>query len=84
MTRNVIICGDIKRWTKTKKHYKIRRGDYEGGIKMATQIAATPILYGKEAERVLREAKTLPSEKSKENASKLINFFKRFTDENEC
>ena len=37
MTRNVIICGDIKRWTKTKKHYKIRRGDfYEGGIKMAT------------------------------------------------
>ncbi|MDU1604733.1 MAG: hypothetical protein E6845_17385 [Clostridium sp.] len=43
---------------------------------MTTQIMATPILYGKEAERVLREAKTMPSEKSKENGRKLLELFK--------
>lgn len=48
---------------------------------MPTQIAPTPILYGKEAEEVLKEARTEPSEKSKENARKLIKFFEHFTEE---
>lgn len=52
---------------------------HEGEITMATQIAPTPILYGEEARRVIREAKTMPSEKSKENGQKLLNYFKRFT-----
>lgn len=48
----------------------------KGGIRMATQIAATPVLYGKEALNVLMEAKTKPSTKSKENEKKLLKVFK--------
>ena len=44
---------------------------------MATQIAATPILYGAEAMKVIEEIKVMPSEKSKENGRKLIEYFNR-------
>ena len=50
------------------------RGEY----KMATQIAATPVLCGREAKRVMKEAKTMPSEKSKENAKNFMKHFNRF------
>lgn len=43
---------------------------------MATQIMATPILYGAEARKVLQEIKIAPSEKSKENGRKLLELFK--------
>lgn len=46
--------------------------------KMATQIAATPIIYGEEARNVMKEAKTVQSEKSKSNAKKLIDFFSKY------
>lgn len=45
---------------------------------MLTQIAPTPILYGEEARQVIKEAKTIPSERSKENGQKLVNYFNKF------
>jgi len=48
------------------------------GLKMATQIAATPIIYGEEAKKIMREAKTTQSEKSKMNAKKLTDFFSKY------
>ncbi|WP_154696563.1 hypothetical protein [Clostridium botulinum] len=50
----------------------------EKKLKITTQIAATPTLYGEEAKKVIMEAKTIPSEKAKENGQKLLNYFKRF------
>jgi len=46
---------------------------------MATQIAATPIVYGAEAKKIMRESKTKQSRKAEENARKLLNFFNRIT-----
>lgn len=68
---------NIKRLSSLKKGIiiKLRKID-KGGIRMATQIMATPILYGKEAQKVLKEVKTMPSEKSKENGKKLLELFK--------
>lgn len=54
-----------------------------GGIIMATQIAATPILYGEEAKKIIQEAKTMPSEKAKENAHRILNYFSKFTKKGE-
>lgn len=60
MTRNVIICDDIKKWTSTKKHYKIRRGDYEGGVSMA--VLAKPanfaIVINEDNQHVLNSERT--------------------------
>lgn len=50
-------------------------------LKMMTQIAATPTLYGEEAKKVIMEANTTPSEKAKENGEKLINYFEKFIKE---
>ena len=47
----------------------------QGGNSMATQIAATPILYGKEAEKVLKEAKVKQSAKAKEKEVGLLKLF---------
>jgi hypothetical protein len=44
-----------------------------------TQIAPTPIVYGEDAKIMLREALSKPSQKSKDNGLKLIEYFKRFT-----
>ncbi len=61
--------------------YKIKKKnlDIGGETNMATQIAATPILYGKEAEKVMKEAKMPQTKKAKENAIKLMDFFNKFT-----
>ncbi|WP_158082353.1 hypothetical protein [Paenibacillus ferrarius] len=46
--------------------------------KMATQIAATPIVTGKKAREIMKSIKNQPSEKSKKNGQALIDFFKSF------
>ena len=43
--------------------------------KIATQIAITPILYGKEAKKVLKECKKLPTKKSQQNLENLNKMF---------
>ncbi|WP_179090124.1 hypothetical protein MHI37_16055 [Paenibacillus sp. FSL H8-0548] len=48
----------------------------KGGKKMATQIAATPILKGKDAQNLLNSLNDRATEKSKANGKKLVNFFK--------
>ena len=48
-------------------------------LKMSTQIAATPVLNGKEARKVLKESKTIQTVKSKENAKDIINYFSKYT-----
>lgn len=71
----------IQKWTSLSKNIKWRKLTIykkEGELKMATQIAPTPILYGEEARKVLLEAKTEQSEKAKKNAKKLMNYFSRF------
>jgi hypothetical protein len=40
-----------------------------------TQMAATPTLYGEDAERLIESLKNKPTEKSRENAKKLIEYF---------
>jgi hypothetical protein len=45
--------------------------------KMATQIAATPTLKGKDAENLLNSLNKKPTANSKKNGEKLINFFKK-------
>lgn len=45
---------------------------------MPTQIEPTPIIYGEEASKIMREAETPPSEKSKENAKKFREYFSKF------
>ncbi|NFH40668.1 hypothetical protein [Clostridium sporogenes] len=62
-------------WRKEKEWDKLY---LEEKLKMTTQIAATPILYGEEAKKVIMEAKTTPSEKAKENGKKLMNYFEKF------
>ena len=42
---------------------------------MATQIAATPIIKGPEADKILKEAHRKPSEDTKKGAQKLSNIF---------
>lgn len=44
-------------------------------IHMATQIAATPIIKGREAVKILKEANRTPSKKSENGAKKLANMF---------
>lgn len=43
--------------------------------KMTTQIAITPILHGKEAKKVLRESKKMPTEKSRQGLENLNKMF---------
>ncbi|HBJ2614377.1 TPA: hypothetical protein LA742_002869 [Clostridium botulinum] len=47
-------------------------------LKMTTQIAATPTLYGEEARKVIEEIKIMPTEKPKRNAKKLLEYFEKF------
>lgn len=42
---------------------------------MTTQLAATPIIRGSEALKIWEEAHHEPSEKAKENAKKLAEYF---------
>jgi hypothetical protein len=49
---------------------------------MATQIAATPIICGKQAKSILREVKTAQSEKAKRNATRLAEYFSKFDKKN--
>jgi hypothetical protein len=56
---------------------------FKEALTMATQIAATPVLYGKEAKKVLKEAKTTQTRKSKENAQNIISYFSKFTKKGE-
>lgn len=44
---------------------------------MATQIAATPVIKGAEAVKVLKEASRKPSKKSEKGAEKLASIFDR-------
>lgn len=46
-------------------------------IPMATQIAATPVIKGPEAIKVLKEANRKPSEESEKGAKKLAEIFDR-------
>ncbi|MHB0943231.1 hypothetical protein ACYCSU_16410 [Paenibacillus sp. ALE1] len=48
------------------------------GKKMATQMAATPTLYGRDAQRLLKSLENKPTEKSRQNALKLREYFKSF------
>jgi len=43
---------------------------------MATQMAATPTLEGKDAQRLLDSLQVKPTAKSRENAKKLAQYFK--------
>lgn len=54
---------------------KKNMSEYKGGKIMATQIAATPILYGKEAKKVLEEARVKQSKKAKEKEVGLLKIF---------
>ena len=42
---------------------------------MATQLAATPVVTGKQAAEIYKKAQQKPSEKSKQGAKKLIKMF---------
>lgn len=65
---------------KNKRNKVLRlRLIINGGNGMATQIAATPVIYGREAKRILQESKSKPSEKAQENGRKLLDFFSRIT-----
>lgn len=58
MTRNVIICADIKKWTSTKKHYRIKKLICRGGIKMAVSMATIPVITGQAAKEMMEALKT--------------------------
>lgn len=45
---------------------------------MATQLAATPTLRGKDAEKLLNSLNKKPTENSKKNGERLVNFFKAY------
>jgi hypothetical protein len=47
----------------------------KGVRKLATQIAATPTIYGEEAQKIIEEAKRPPSQKALENGKKLLDYF---------
>lgn len=65
---------------KNKKEKVIRlRLVINGGIGMATQIAATPVIYGGEAKKILQESRTQPSKRAKENGRKLLELFSKIT-----
>jgi hypothetical protein len=51
-------------------------GKRKGGRKMATQMAATPTLNGRDAQRLLDSLKIKPTARSKANAKKLAQYFK--------
>ncbi len=55
---------------EVKKNANERRA-----IRVATQIAATPIIKGKEAIKILKEANRVPSKKTENGAKKLANMF---------
>ena len=42
---------------------------------MATQIAATPIIKGPEADKILKEAHRMPSKNTEKGAQKLSTIF---------
>ena len=44
---------------------------------MATQIAATPVIKGPEASKILKEANRKPSKESQKGAKKLADIFDR-------
>lgn len=44
---------------------------------MSTQIAATPVVKGKEAVKIWEEANKVPSEKAEESAKKLADIFEK-------
>lgn len=46
-------------------------------IPMATQIAATPVIKGPEAIKILKEANRKPSKESEKGAKKLAEIFDR-------
>ena len=46
-------------------------------IPMATQIAATPVIKGPEAVKILKEANRKPSKESEKGAKKLAEIFDR-------
>lgn len=46
-------------------------------IPMATQIAATPVIKGPEAIKILKEANRKPSKESEKGAKKLADIFDR-------
>lgn len=50
----------------------------KGGRKMATQMAATPTVYGKEAVKIIEAAKKKPSSQAIKNGKKLVEYFSRF------
>lgn len=73
---------DIKRWTGSERAYKLKYDKKQKGVCiMATQIMATPTLYGEEARKVIEEIKIMPTEKSKRNAKKLLEYFESFISE---
>lgn len=49
---------------------------------MATQIAPTPILYGQDSLNVIEDLKRISTERSKENAKKLVECFEESTVDN--
>ncbi|MGE5396056.1 MAG: hypothetical protein ACM3MK_00820 [Chitinophagales bacterium] len=53
------------------------KGTEEEAFKMATQIAPTPVLYGKDAEAVFKELQEPPSQNKIEEAKKRSKFFKK-------
>ena len=68
----------IVKYSKKSKRLRLRL-IINGGIGMATQIAATPVIKGPEAIRIWEEAHRKPSKESKENAKKLAAFFEQET-----
>ncbi|MEK3792510.1 hypothetical protein MKX42_12355 [Paenibacillus sp. FSL R7-0204] len=50
-------------------------GKHKGGRKMATQMAATPTLDGRDAERLIESLKIKPTARSRANAKKLAQYF---------
>lgn len=69
---------NIRIWHKNyNKH--VRKIVHRGMMfKMATQIAPTPILYGQDALNVMEDLKRIPTERSKENGKKLVEYFEKF------
>ncbi|MEK4259722.1 MULTISPECIES: hypothetical protein [Paenibacillus] len=51
-------------------------GKRKGGRKMATQMAATPTLDGNDAKRLLDSLNIKATDRSRENAKKLAQYFK--------
>lgn len=45
---------------------------------MPVQIGHAPIIYGEDAVNIMKEVKTIQSEKSKRNGQKLIKLFREY------